>query len=117
LAWLPDESEIAAQSEKLILKYNPYWTGGGMKRIPLQIPEWSKELFDVEHNIAFDINVPFTRESWDGRIRACRGIGASLPQEQIEAFTLEHRKLLNEIAPETFNILHYATMQIFKVKK
>ena len=117
LSWLPDESDIAKQSENLVLKYNPSWTGGGMKRCPSETPEWSKELFDIEHNIAFDCNVPFTRESWNGRIRACRGIGASLPQEQIEAFNKEHMQLLSQIAPATFNILHYATMLILKVKK
>ncbi|HEX3037444.1 MAG TPA: class I SAM-dependent methyltransferase [Oscillospiraceae bacterium] len=117
LSWLSCESNIAMQSENLILKYNPSWTGGGMKRFPPETPQWSKELFDVEYNLAFDMNVPFTRESWNGRIRACRGIGASLPQEQIEAFNREHMQLLNQIAPETFDILHYATMLILKVKK
>jgi len=95
LAWLPDESDIAKQSENLVLKYNPLWTGGAMQRYKLDTPEWSQELFDVEHKIAFDINVPFTRESWNGRIRACRGIGAALTDEQIQEFNYEHIKLLN----------------------
>lgn len=116
MAWLPDESSIAKQSEELVLKYNPSWTGCHMQRYSLDTPDWCEPFFDTEHKIAFDINVPFTRDSWNGRIRACRGIGASLSDDQIKAFDREHKKLLEEIAPETFNILHYATMLILKVK-
>jgi len=39
MAWLPDESDIANNSEKLVLKYNPSWTGCGMKRYTLETPE------------------------------------------------------------------------------
>ena len=77
MAWLPDEDKIALASEKLVLKYNPSWTGAGMKRTGQAIPDWSKTLFQTENFKAFDLNVPFTRESWHGRIKACRGIGAS----------------------------------------
>lgn len=117
MAWLPDESQIAKQSEALVLKYNPSWTGGNMKRYNLGAPEWSQDLFDVEHKITFDINVSFTRETWNGRIKACRGIGASLDDAAVEAFEKEHNKLLEEIAPEQFNILHYTTILVLKVKK
>jgi SAM-dependent methyltransferase len=116
-AWLPDECEIAKQSENLILKYNPAWSGGGFKRYAPSDPEWGKELFETEHKAAFDMEVPFTRESWNGRIRACRGIGASLSADEIKAFDKEHMELLTRIAPEKFNIPHYATMLILKVKK
>jgi len=43
MIWLPAESEVAQASENIILKYNPTWTGAG-----------------------------FTRESWHGRMKACR---------------------------------------------
>jgi hypothetical protein len=33
LMWLPEESEIAAKSEGLVLKYNPEWTGHSFKRL------------------------------------------------------------------------------------
>jgi SAM-dependent methyltransferase len=117
MAWLPEESEIASRSEELVLKYNPSWTGGGMKRYALEDLEWAKDLYDVAHNVAFDINVTFTRETWNGRVRACRGIGASLDDAAIEAFDREHRRLLEETAPENFEILHYVTMLVLRVKK
>ena len=33
-------------------------------------------------------------------MKACRGVGASLPLEQVKAWEKEHRALLEQIAPE-----------------
>ena len=58
----------------------------------------------------------FTGKSWHGRIKACRGIGASsLSQEEIAAWEKEHLAYL-ETVPEKFSILHYATMLDLKKK-
>lgn len=109
MAWLPYESEIAKTSEDLVLKYNPGWSGGGMKRYALNRPEWLMSLFEVSNAIAYDINVPFTRESWNGRMKACRGIDASLPKNEIAEFEKEHLAYLRTV-PEEFVIPHYATL-------
>lgn len=104
--WLPYESDIAMNTEKLVLKYNPLWSGKGMKRAEVKAPEWSEELFEPEHTFLYVINVPFTRKSWHGRIRACRGIGASsLTDEEIAAFEKEHMEYLDTL-PEKFEIPH-----------
>lgn len=110
MAWLPEESEIAHYSEQLVLKYNPAWTGAGIKRYTLETPEWSQELFEVENAITYDLNVTFSRDAWHGRIKACRGIGASsLTEKEIAEFEKEHISYLNSM-PDTFNILHYASI-------
>ncbi len=49
--------------------------------------------------------------------KACRGIGASLSGERLRAWEDEHRKLLAEIAPEEFDIKHYAALAELKVRK
>ncbi|MBQ8296612.1 MAG: SAM-dependent methyltransferase, partial [Ruminococcus sp.] len=54
--------------------------------------------------------VPFTRESWNGRMKACSGVGASLLPEEIAAWEQEHLRLLHDIAPEEFEILHYSAI-------
>ena len=54
--------------------------------------------------------VPFTRETWHGRMKACRGVGASLSPMELEKWEQEHKRLLEEIAPETFEVLHYAAV-------
>lgn len=116
MAWLPEESPIAAKTEELVLRYNPSWTGAHMTRALPEIPEESKELFDVEERFGFDLDIPFTRETWNGRIRACRGIGASsLPEEEIARFEEEHRAFLAAV-PEPFTIPHFATVLLLRKK-
>lgn len=117
LGWLPEECEIARKSEELVLRYNPAWSGGGFTRSIPQEPDWLNGLFSVGDICCFDLPVRFTRESWDGRMRACRGIGATLPPDEVDAFSAEHLDLLRATAPKEFEIPHYATMLILKVIK
>ncbi len=115
MAWLSEESEIAKTSEELVLKYNPSWTGAHMTRYSLDVPPWCGELFEPVHMLTFDQPVTFTRESWHGRIKACRGIGASsLSREEIAAWEQEHLSYLQTV-PELFDILH--CVSILDVKK
>lgn len=58
----------------------------------------------------------FNRETWNGRMKACRGIGASLSEENIALFEQEHRELLERIAPESFSISHYAAIAVLRKK-
>ncbi|MBC8560036.1 class I SAM-dependent methyltransferase [Fumia xinanensis] len=110
MGWLPFESEIAMGTEKLVLKYNPHWTGGGMRRYEPEPPKGSETLFQCAEALGYVSNVPFTRESWHGRTIACRGVGASsLPREEIEAFKKEHWAYM-ETLPEVFEIPHLVTM-------
>lgn len=114
MAWLPFEDTIAGSSEDLILKYNPVWTGCKEKRHPIVVPEIYSDYFTITEQEVFDVYVPFTRESWNGRIKSCRGIDASLSDEEIENFDKEHRNLLNKIAPHSFKILHYVALTAMK---
>ena len=110
MAWIPSESEIAAKTEELVLKYNPDWNGGGWKRNKVTMPEWAKDFFELEDGIGYDVPVTFTRESWNGRIKSCRGIGASsLTPEQIAQWEKEHLSYLATV-PESFDIIHYVTI-------
>lgn len=105
MAWLPFESEIAKASEDLVLKFNPSWTGGGMTRYELDTPSWLMGLFEVANKITYAVDIPFTRESWNGRMKACRGIDASLPKEKTAEFEKEHLELLSAF-PKSFTIPH-----------
>lgn len=110
MAWLPHEDKIAGKSEKLVLKYSPHWSGAGETVHPIHIPECYKEHFDLIYHEEYRLNVHFTRESWNGRMKACRGIGASLSEEEVEKWELEHVKMLSEIAPAEFDVKHYAAL-------
>lgn len=118
MAWLPDEDKIAKQSEQLVLRYNPKWTGARWRRTDGSAPAWvAGSGFAVFRNDAFDVSVPFTRESWNGRMKACRGIGASLSAEDVVRFDREHLALLRDTAPESFEIAHEVTMLALKSDK
>ena len=56
--------------------------------------------------VVFDEAVPFTRESWRGRFRACRGVGATLSDEAVERFDREHDAQLRATTEEHFSVLH-----------
>lgn len=116
MAWLPYEDEIAGASEKLVLKYNSRWTGAGETMHPIGVPDCVYEYFEAAYHEEYLVNVPFTRETWHGRMKACRGVGASLSQEEIEKWECEHQALLRDIAPEEFSIKHYAAMLELKRK-
>lgn len=55
-----------------------------------------------------------TRESWNGSMKACRGIGASLTEKEIFMWEQEHKALLGHIAPDKFDILHYGAFAELK---
>lgn len=116
MEWMPDSLGITKKTEELVLKYNPHWTGYGTKRLPPTAPEWTKKFFAADCEIAYDVEIPFTRERWRGRMRACRGIGASsLPNTKIAAFEKELLDFLATV-PESFTIPHYITMQSLRRK-
>ena len=116
MAWVPEDDKIAKASEDLVLKYNPSWTGAGYERKPVFIPEIANDYFEIEDTEDYDFQVPFTRETWNGRMKACRGVGASLTPEEIDAWEEEHIRILEKMTPLKFDILHHAAMAVLKKK-
>lgn len=96
MEWLPFEDKIAGMSEDLVLRYSPDWSGAGETMHPIEIPACYKEKFELVHHEEWKLKVHFTRESWNGRMKACRGIGASLTPEEIENWEREHLRMLRE---------------------
>ncbi len=50
-------------------------------------------------------------------MKACRGVGASLSPDEIRQWEKEHKKLLDEIAPESFQIRHFVSMLELKKRQ
>jgi len=118
MIWLPAKCEIAQTSETIILKYNPAWTGAGFTReasaFGVEMPECLEGLFETVNTVSFDVPLSFTRKTWHGRMKACRGIGASsLSAEQIAEWEKEHIAYLQTVSEE-FDILHFVTMLILR---
>jgi SAM-dependent methyltransferase len=115
-SYLPRLDPVARASEELVLRFNPDWGAADYDgKIPAR-PGWSREAFELRAMWYYDEPIAFTRESWRGRIRALRGIGASLPSEQVRAFDEEHAALLDRIAPEEFTILHRIDVHVFEFR-
>ncbi|MEX2216812.1 MAG: methyltransferase domain-containing protein [Phycisphaeraceae bacterium] len=117
LCWLPRVDAIARATEALVLKHNPAWSAANWSgSIPAQ-PAWSIQDFTVTAMFYYDVAMPFTIASWLGRIRACRGIGALLSPEQVEAFDRDHAAMLRERAGESFTITHRIDAHLFALKE
>jgi ubiquinone/menaquinone biosynthesis C-methylase UbiE len=115
--WLPRADEVARASEALVLEFNPSWSAADWSGHIPPCPEWAEKIFDVRAMFYYDEPIPFTHESWRGRIRACRGIGASLTPKEVAAFDTAHAELLKQIAPDPFTILHRIDAHVFQFKE
>lgn len=116
-SFLPREDPIVAASEKLVLEYNPDWGGAGWDgSVPVFGDSMPPETM-MDTMFVYDEDIPFTRESWRGRMRALRGIGASLPQAEIDAFDASHDIMLRDIAGDAFTIRHRIDAHIYKFEK
>lgn len=117
MGWLPFEDKIAGKSEEIILKHNPDWSSSCDTVHPVLVPDQYLKYFELVSQEQFRLDVPFTRESWHGRMRACRGVEASMSPEVLDAWDREHKAMLEELAPENFIVKHYASIAQLKVKK
>jgi len=116
-SFLPREDKIVAASEQLVLKYNPNWSGADWDG---SVPIFGDTMPAENHLVdkfVYDEAIPFTQESWRGRMRALRGIGASLPKNKVTAFDQEHEKMLLGLTRNEFKILHRISAHIYQFDK
>ena len=112
--WLPYESKLAKASEDLILKFNPDWGGAGFKdNFEINFDMTSSD-FIIGNQIRYKERIPFTKETWCGRIRATRGVGAVLNSKELNKFDEEHKDLMNNFKDHEFEIPHLVLMNTYK---
>ena len=116
LIWERGRHPVAIHSENLIEKYNPTAGRSFRRDEPEIVPSWSHDHFRLRSYHSFTTTLPFTRESWRGRLRASRFIAAALPSNQVNDFDAEHRKLLERVAPVQFDVPHQIRLQVLEVK-
>lgn len=113
--WLPREDAIARRSEALVLQFNPDWSGANWSgEVSEKMPSCFAGHFEQVELLVFDASIPFTHESWRGRWRACRGVGAALPPERVAKFDQEHAQLLARTVEEQFAVLHRIDCRILR---
>jgi SAM-dependent methyltransferase len=112
-SWLPGDDPVAQASEALVLRVNPAWQGAGWSgRVPAE-PAWAAGRARVRAMFWFDADVPFTRESWRGRMRACRGVGATLPATEVDAFDRALAAWLDANVAAEFTVRHRVDAHLF----
>lgn len=113
MQWLPFECPVTDMSLKLVKKYNPSWEAIGT-RIKVENSGFNLNGFAKYAFVSYDEEIPFTYDSWNGRMRACRGIDASLSVEECENFSQEHLKILKTMTDENFTVPHQIAIFTFK---
>ena len=111
--WLPHEDEKIAEMERLVLRYNPSWSGGGFDRFRYSYPSWAEGRFAIDTIHSYDETLTFSREAWLGRIRSCRGVGASLSPEKAAEFEAEYRGLLDRY-DEPLRLRHQIHIELYR---
>lgn len=98
--WIPLPGNLVEAMEALVLAHNPAWRGAGTTGL---YPAWLKDAalagFVGLETFSVDVPAVYTHESWRGRVRACAGVGASLPPEAVARFDAEHAALLRARFP------------------
>ncbi|MCH5198533.1 MAG: class I SAM-dependent methyltransferase [Oscillospiraceae bacterium] len=94
------DDKIAIKSHKLVKKMNRNWTpnASGSRDV-------YDDLFPGRQTETFYADLPFTRESWHGRMCACRGTLASMDEKTLKKWEKKHLRFLKR-CPESFTIRH-----------
>ncbi|XXF78579.1 class I SAM-dependent methyltransferase [Myxococcaceae bacterium GXIMD 01537] len=113
LDWVPVSGNVVEATEALIDAFNPgpqplyMGFGHGVGIYPQWFKDVSEAGFSDLQSFSFDVQVPYTHESWRGRTRASARVGASLPPEQVTLFDEALAKLFAERFPrEPLSIPH-----------
>ena len=110
------DDEIAVKSHQLVKSFNTVWapassttssTTSGAKDI-------FDDLFDGRKTETFYCDIPFTKESWHGRMCACRGTLASMDSDTFSKWSESHLKMLSD-CPESFTIKHKVYITYFEL--
>jgi SAM-dependent methyltransferase len=113
--WLPREDPIARASEGLVLAHNPAWTGGDWDGSYEDRAGWAEGRVEVEGGFVYDEAIPVTAEVWRGRMRACRGVAATLEPDEVARFDAELAALLARMAGERFAVLHRIEARLYRL--
>jgi SAM-dependent methyltransferase len=106
--WVTRAGGPAEAAEELIVQFNPNWVSvGGTGLHPDYLMDLTPAGFADIETFSFDVDVPFSRESWRGRVRASAGVAASLEAETVARFDDALRIVLEDRYPaEPLHILH-----------
>ena len=104
------QDPIARRSYRLTKRLNPAWSSGSTGYRDVYNHPFPNGRVEVT-----DCDLPFTRETWHGRMCACRGTLASMDAQTFALWDARHRKML-EKCPETFTVRHRLYIASYSVE-
>lgn len=110
MSYLKDDP-IAGQSNRLIKELNQNWNGASAS-----LKDLTTHYFDDPKMENLIIDLPFTKETWHGRIMASRGVLASMDSETLKRFEEEHLKIMDTL-PDRFFIKHKVFLTYYHIAK
>jgi SAM-dependent methyltransferase len=107
-SYLAGHSEVAHDTEDLILDFNPTWPMAGWSGI---FPEFIEAVieggFRLVEQFCYDHDEEFSHARWRGRIRTCNGVGSGgLSPSDVQSFDEALSRLLIEKYPEPMQVAH-----------
>jgi len=108
LDWISLPGSIADATETMMERANAEWKWRGWSSGNLRwLDDAALAGFACREAFAYDVEVPYSHESWRGRVRASAGIGASLPPDAVQRFDDSLRQMLAERFPaDPFVVTH-----------
>jgi len=109
LDWLPFDGNIVDVTVKAILDFGARFSERLVHAHEGIYPEWTNDarragLVDIE-TFSFDLDLPYLKADWRGRIRASAPIGGSLSAVDVERFDAMHAERLVSF-PEQLAVPH-----------
>lgn len=104
------EEEITQDSNGLVKAINGSWGGASAS-----LKDLKTHYFDDPQMETMIAELPFTRETWHGRMMASRGVMASMDEEKIKLFDQKHREMLEKKYPEEFTVKHKIFLTWYKM--
>ncbi|NLA77296.1 MAG: hypothetical protein GX851_05645 [Clostridiales bacterium] len=112
--WLSDayaDMLCYQKSHNLVKEMNKSWTPGASGSADMYNHPFENAVMDI-----FSCKLPFTRESWHGRMCACRGTMASMDAQTLEKWSERHMEMLGEYSSE-FTVNHKVYIAAYKIEK
>lgn len=107
-SYLSRHSDVAGDTEALILRFNPMWPMAGWTGL---FPRWVEDVVDggmtLVEQFSWDYDERYSHEDWRGRIRTCNGVGSGgLPADEVARFDAAHAAMLRERYPDPMPVRH-----------
>lgn len=110
MSYMKEES-ITHDSNNIVRTINNSWGGASAS-----IRDLKTHYFDDPQMDTMVVELPFTRESWHGRMLTSRGVMASMNEKQIHEFEKKHWEMLMEKYPKQFTVKHKVFLTWYRME-